>query len=428
LCVVRNGDVYLDSFEYDCDAHLDVLHALPGDGMSRPSIASTLVAIQDSTNTSMNLIEETFDHGIPTTYFNQETNIDGLNKQRERPGQSRKMVMPKGTQAQHNFFETQTVNPSAQLVQYAENLRGPIAQFASSTQPAAFGAEMPDQKTASGYAQAKSMALGQMAIVWKPFTSWYTRETTRAVKLASQGQNEIGANLSPNQPGGKPESVKILPGELVGISFTNDSDENFPETWTDKSNKFMSLLQMGGPLADQMLERSPSNWYFAKQMIGLQELTLPQEQLWEKVLSDIADMEHLPSQPDPGQMPQQTFPGIGQPPPQIPTVSPIEIDTDYLTGDDFETCFNAVKDWVNSEKGRGVSTSNPQWYQRVRLYGLQYKQQMSQQQEPQKEPPPGVTINFADLPTTGKIQAAAQRGITLTPEDIASVPVQPVGA
>jgi hypothetical protein len=430
LCIVRNGQVYLDSYEYDCDQHLDVLHAMPGDGMSRPSIGSTLMPIQDSTNTSMNLIEETFDHGIPTTYYNKETNIDGLNKQTDRPGASRKMVVPKGTTAAQNFFETAAVNPSDTLVGYAENLRGPIAQFAAGTMPAAFGAAMPDQKTASGYAQAKAMALGQMAIVWKPFTSWYTRETTRAVKLASQGENEIGANLAPARPGARPESVRILPGELSGISFTNDSDENFPETWTEKSNKFMGLLQMGGDIADDLLQKSPSNWYFAKQMIGLQELTLPQEQLWEMVLADIAEMEKEPAQPDPSQMPQQAIPGPGQQPAPAPLVSPIQIDTDYLSGDDFATCFNAVKDWLQSSKGRDVKRTNPQWYENVRLYGLQYKQQMDQIAQNNAQPPPPdlpkVQIPYDSLPVSGKIQAAAKAGIQLSPQDIASVvPAQP---
>jgi hypothetical protein len=268
-----------------------------------------------------------------------------------------------------------------------------------------------------------------MAIVWKPYTSWYTRETTRAVKLASTGKNEIAANLAPETPGSKPESVRIMPGELSGMSFTNDSDENFPETWTEKSNKFMTLLQMGGPLADEMLEKSPSNWYFAKKMIGLQELTLPQEQLWEMVLADIAEMEHEPQTPDPAQMPQQMLPGVGAPPVQVPSVSPIQIDTEYLDGEDFEVCFNAVKDWINSSKGREVKQSNLTWYQNVRLYGLQYKQQADQlKQANQPMPPPDlpkVAIPYDSLPTVGKIQAAAKAGIQLTPQDIATVPVQP---
>jgi hypothetical protein len=268
-----------------------------------------------------------------------------------------------------------------------------------------------------------------MAIVWKPYTSWNTRVMTKAVKLAAQGQNEMGATLSPDRPGAQPETVKILPGELLGMGFTNDSDENFPETWTDKSNKFMSLLQMGGPLADEMLQKSPSNWYFAKQMLGLQELTLPQESLWELVLSDIADMEHMPATPDPNQMPQQIFPGVGQTPPAPALVSPIQIDTDFLDGEDFGTCYQAVKEVINSDRGRTIKATNPTWYQNIRLYGQQYKQQMAQveqqQAQAQQLPPdlPKVAIPYDSLPTSGKIQAAMKAGIQLTPQDIASVPV-----
>jgi len=430
LCIVRNGDVFLEGHEYDCDKHLDVLHAMPGDGQSRPSIGRTLMTIQDSTNTSMNLIEETFDHGIPTTYWDEKTNIDGWNKQREMPGQSRKMTRQANQPAEDHFFETTPVQPSAQLMGYAENLRGPIAQFAAGTQPAAFGAEMPDQKTASGYAQARNMALGQMAIVWKPYTSWNTRVMTKAVKLAADGQNEIGTNLPPARPGAKPEAVKILPGELIGMSFTNDSDENFPETWTEKSNKFMQLLQMGGPTADDLLKKSPSNWYLFKEMTGLQELTIHEEGLWQKVLADIAELEHEPLTPDPAQMPQQAFPAVGQAPAPPKLVSPIPIDLDYLQGDDFQICFEAVGEWI-LKRGEEVSKSNPTWYQNVRLYGLQYKQQAAQvAQANQPVPPdlPKVAIPYDSLPLTGKIQAAAKAGIQLTPQDVASVPPPDPGA
>jgi hypothetical protein len=184
---------------------------------------------------------------------------------------------------------------------------------------------------------------------------------------------------------------------------------------------------MGGELADEMLQKSPSNWYFAKQMIGLPELTLPQEALWEIVLSDIADLENEPPTPDPTQMPQQALPGVGQPPVQAPLVSPIQIDTDYLEDDDFQTCYNAVKDWINSSKGREVKRANPVWYQNVRLYGLQYKQQadaVKQANQPVTPPDlPKVQIPYDSLPISGKIQAAGKAGIQLTPQDIASVPV-----
>lgn len=433
LCVIRNGDIYLESYEVDIDSVLDVIHALPGDGMSRGSIGQPGMALQDSANTAQNLIEETFDHGIPTTYYDTTTNIDGLNHQRESPGASRKMTRKAGEPASNFFFETTAVNPSQQLMEYVENVKGPQAQFATGQQPALFGAEMEDQKTASGYAQARTQALGQMAIVWKPYTAWFTREMTRAVRMASKGTEEIKAMLPPQRKGGKPEATKLSPSELLGLSFTNESDENFPETWTEKSNKFMSLLQMGGDIADMVLDEEPDNLYIAKQMFGLEEIVIPGEDLRNNVLADIALMENEPLTPDPTQMPQQALPAPGQPPVQPVYVSPIKIDTDWLEDKDFETGYKTVKRWRQSATGQNAKEINPAWYQNVGLYGMQYKQGMEAAQAaklPAPEPPdlPKVAIPYDSLPTSGKIQAAGKAGIQLTPQDIQSVPPQPTGA
>lgn len=421
LCVVHNGDTYLESYEYDIDAHMDVLHAMPGDGMSRPSIGSTLMPLQDSVNTGMNLSEEYFDHGIPTTYYDTRTNIDSLNKQRDMPGASRKMQVPgNGSAAASNFFfETTPVNPPQQLMTYMELLRGPLAQFVSGQQPALFGAEMQDQKTASGYAQARQMALGQMAIVWKPFTSWYARETTRAVKLASMQPGDITANLPPESPGGKPETVRIVPGELQGASFTNESDENFPETFTERGNKLMMMLQQGGELADELLQE-PDNLYLLKDVIGVEDLVIPGEDVRNNVLEDIAQMENEPPVPDPTQMPAQMLPPVGAPPPPVPMVSSIQPDFDYLDDKDIALAYKEVKRWINSPEGREAKLTNRQWYENVRLYGLQYKAKMAPPSAP--EPPPAVTINYDSLPVPGKIQAAAQHGIQLNPNDVAAMP------
>ena len=431
LCVIHTGDVYLESYECAPDTCLDVIHALPGDGMSRGSIGQPAMALQDSANTSQNLIEEIFDHGIPTTYYDTKTDIDNLNKQREMPGATRKATGLSGQPLASGFYTTTALNPSAQLLEYNQSVKGPQAQFATGQQPALFGAEMADQKTASGYAQARTMALGQMAIVWKPYTAWFSREMTRAVKMASQGTDEIKTTLPAQRKGGRPEAVRLSPTDLQGLGFTNNSDENFPETWTEKSNKFMSLVQMGGDVSDWVLKEEPDNMYLFKEMTGLEELVIPGEDLRNNVLADIASMEHEAPVPDPSQMPQQTLPAIGHPAAPPALISSIQIDPEYLEDDDYEVGWKTVKHWVQSSTGQEAKVNNPNWWQNVRLYGLQYKQGMVAAQQaaaPAPEPPdlPKVAIPYDSLPTSGKIQAAGKAGIQLTAQDIATVPPQPV--
>jgi hypothetical protein len=425
LLVVRNGDTYLESEECDVDSCLDVIHALPGDGQSRGSIGQTTVTLQDSANTAGNLIEEIFDHGLPTIYYNEKSNVDGLNNQREMPGASRKATGITGEPLSNMFYSTPAVNPSAQLMEYAENVRGPMAQFAAALPPAAFGEEMQDQKTASGYAQAKTQALGQLAIVWRPYTAWKARELTRAVKMASGGAKEIKASLPSASRSGRQENVRLNPASLQGLSFENDSDESFPESFAEKGNKFMSIMQAIGPQMSAELWQEPDNLYFAKDVWGLEELVLPGEDIRNNVLEDIAQMEHDPLQPDPTAMPSSPLPAMGAAPTPPPTVSPIAIDVQYLNTQDLNVGYAEVKRWINSAAGREARTANPQWFQNVGLYGMQYKNAIPAPPGPPPEPPPNVTINYADLPTTGKIQAAGQHGIQISPQDVASVPAKP---
>lgn len=431
LCLIHSGDLYLESYECDPDTILDAIHALPGDGQARGSIGQPMMPLQDSVNTGQNLIEEMFDHGIPTTYYDTRTDIDGLNKQREMPGASRKATGITGQSLESAFFQTEAIQPSQALMEYVQDVKGPQSQFATGQQPALFGGDMTDQKTASGYSQARTMALGQMAIVWKPYTAWFARENTRAVKLASKRTDEIKTTLPAQRKGGKPESVRLAPSDLQGMSFTNDSDENFPETWTEKSNKFMTCMQ--DPDMKQIIMSEPDNLYLAKDMLGLSDLVIPGEDLRNNVLSDISQMEHEAPQPDPAQMPETPLPPMGAPPAPPQMVSSIQIDAEYLEPADFETGWKTVKHWVQSSAGQEAKVTNPNWFKNVRLYGLQYKQGMIAAQQaamPHPEPPdlPKVLIPYDSLPTSGKVQAAGKAGIQLNPADVQAVPVAPPGA
>lgn len=414
LCVVHTGSVYLESYECDIDAELDVIHALPGDGQSRGSIGQTTFAIQDSVNSAQNLIEDTFDHGIPTIYYDKATNINELNKQRAQPGDSRIMVRNKDEPAANHFYSTPVTQPSAQLMQYAENLRGPQAQFASALPPAAFGQEMEDQKTASGYAQARTQALGQLAIVWKPFTAWKTRELTRAIRMAARQQDDIQGTVPSDRPGGRPTSMRIAPTDLQGISFTNESDENFPETWTERSNKLMQLIQLGGPIADVILDKEPSNFYMLKQLWGLEDLAIPTETVMELVLEEIAAMENERRLPDPSQMPEQMLPIPGQPPPVPQLISSRQIDHDIMEPEDWDTAYKVCKHWLLTT-GREMQEGNAEWVANVRAYALQYKQardEAAQANAPKPDTKPmSLAGNFKDLPPEAQAAALQRDGL-----------------
>lgn len=423
-CIVRNGDLYLESYPFTVLDRVDVIYAIPTDGANGPAIVQPLMTVQDSVNTGMNLIEETIDHGIPTTYYAQETDIDTLNATRNIPGGSRVMQLTSGLTAEEHFYSTPVLSPSAALMEYVSAMRGEFAQFVTGLPPVIQGFGDSDQKTASGQAQLRQMALGQMAIVWKPFTAWYTREMNRCVALASGKTGDITATLDPATKGGQRRNVKIKPSELKGFKFTNASDDNFPETYTERRNAFMSIMQDGDTKAWVM--QSPDNLYLAKQYIGLPDLVIPGEESRNKQLQEIAEMRDEKPIVDPAKMPQQPFPQLGQPPVQItPDMLTSSIPVVKYDNDDIEEaeCLR----WINSPEGQEAKRVRPDWYQNVCLHCDLHTAQKQQKAAamappPVPPPPPGLAISLKDLAGNERTQALAQRNIQADPT--APAPVQ----
>lgn len=396
VMIVRSGDTYLAAQPYVISSCCDVIHALKADGMNRPAIGSPLMDVQDSVNTSGNLIEEMFDYGIQVTYWDQETNIDTLNAAHLAPGASRKMARKSDTAAEDHFFVTPTQQPSAQLLNYSERMSGQFAQFVTGQQPALFGQASQDQKTASGFAQMRDMALGQMAIVWKPFTSWYVREMTRACKLASTRTDDIASVLEPTTAWGKRRPVRIAPAELKGMKYTNASDDNFPQSYTDKRNVFMGLMQ--DPDTKQWLMQSPDNLYLAKQLIGLPELVVPGEDPRNKQLQEIAEMRDsggpVPVMPAGSPM----LPPVGRPPVKYPDPSvQWKSSVDVSKYDVDETEYQECLRWINSGEGQDAKRAQPLWYADVCLHTDEHEAQMKQKAAANapapEEKPPSINVS-----------------------------------
>ena len=428
-CIVRNGDTYLESFPYEIDKHVDVIYAIPSDGSNRPAIVQPLMPVQDSVNTGMNLIEETIDHGIPTTYWDKETQIDTLNQSRNIPGGSRRMVRKSDVSAANHFYTTPELKPSPELLGYVQQMRGDFAQFVTGLPPAIQGFGDDNQKTASGYAQMRQMALGQMAIVWKPFTSWYTRTQTRCVRLAAESTAPIGATLEPLTPGGKKRDVRIQPSELKGFKFTNASDENFPETYTERRNAFMSIMQDADTKV--WIMQSPDNLYLAKQYIGLPDLTIPGEDSRNKQLQEIAEMESnggpVPKTAD-GMAP---LPGIGEPPikypdPRVQWVSSVPVDKRDNDQIEFEECLR----WINSSQGQEAKRVKPLWYADVMLHCDEQEAQMQQKAQANapapEEKPPSISVSVPLDKFSPEIQAQVfeKFGIQVTQPPVAPETIQ----
>jgi hypothetical protein len=257
------ADTYLESRNESMDDHLKVMFALPGDGSNRTALGDPEISVQEEFNDGVNLAIETFKYGVPATWVDQEQiDLDAVQEQASQPGNHLPMKRAPNEALSNNFFQEQPAAPPGDLVAFLENLQGPLSQFLTGQQPALFGGEMNDNKTASGYSMARDQAMGLMTLVWVPYKKFRADIVLDAVKCAARArQNDIVESVAKEGKPQERETLTISVDDLKGgIVASPDTDENFPESWTQKSNKFMGLLSeaAANPVMGAVLQHSRS--------------------------------------------------------------------------------------------------------------------------------------------------------------------------
>ena len=102
-----------------------------------------------------------------------------------------------------------------------------------------------------------------------------------------------------------------------------------------------------------------------------------------------------------------------------PTV-PIDPVWDY-----HQEHFQTIKDWLASQdRFDEEAKGNFPGIENVKLHGEAHKQAIDAAQQPPQGKPPSVSINFADLPPDGQLQAAKEAGISLNPQGVIMQEIQ----
>lgn len=396
--VVFAGGQYCESRNESMDDHLTVMHALPGDGQARPSLGSSEVPIQESFNEGMNLIEDYMRYGIPQKWVDQESvDIDAIQEQESAPGGYFPMSRKNGEPVGDHFWQEDPATMSPELPNWVQTLQGDLSQFITGQFPAVFGGEMSGAggETAKGYQIAQAAAMGITGLTWMPFKQFYARTMLQAVRCAAVNRTADSVSATVQGKRGT-EVVTVQIEDLKGnLLCFPDSDENFPESWTQKSNRYLALLGSPAAVAFMPILQHPDNLALAKDLIGLEDLVVPQQDSRDKQLEEIEQMLKEPPVPNVqalqmhAQITQMALQKTGQaPPPPDPNVamqSSVEIDPIF---DDHAAEFATLKEWVNSPDGQKAKQENPEGFQNVRLHGLAHFKQMAQQAAPPPPPPP----------------------------------------
>ena len=366
------GDIFAEAIPGSMDDELRVFHATAGDGQNRNGLGDWLVPVQETFNNLMNMSQEYYEYGIPEEFCDQTIwDIDSEQDRKAQPGGRQTVVRPTGTPLDDCFHESATSQPPESLMLFMRYLQSELAQFLSGQQAAIYGESDKHNETAKGIALLRNQALGLVGLIWMPFTQGWAEVVHQAVKATSNAQVGKLSTLVPVQGRkGSTEQVDIDTEDLKGnILSTPETDENFPESWTEKSNKLMGLLsdsEKNPALASIM--QLPANQQLLKMAFGLDELEVPGQASNDKQLAEIDDLLLTGPTMDP-----QTY----QPSSTLP------IDPDF---DDSAAEFEAGKRWMNDpEQGQKIKRENPSGFMNVRLHLLLHKQVVDQAQAQQQQ-------------------------------------------
>jgi len=465
LYVTFAGEVFCEGRNASMDDHLAITFADAGDGVHRPGLGTPLIAPQKILNTCAELAYEYFVHGVPMTYMDDEMfDTEAIGDQENLVGGIRPFEA-NGSQINGYFwFREDPVPFPEQLVGFTQWLMEGVAQLMSGAYPALFGGDTGANDTGTGIKIARDQALGRLGLPWrniKETTSCVMRQNVQLLAENREGLIKLG---------GDDKSVVNVADLKGNFLCYPDTDENIPETWTEKSNRFAMIITDAAtnPFFQTLLD-SVSNLKLVQQMSGFKELHIPQLVSYEEQLGEIAILfkggpvpnpevveleqamaqmsQHIqefseaapapPAQVDPmtGQpMPPQVNPQLAQMTAQLkqmaaqaqelpPLVSSYPIsDTD---DDDVHalTCLEILR----SPKGRAMkngTADDQKHYANLKLHWQEHeasKAKKAAANQPKALPPkpPSLSANVKDLPPKEAAMVLTLAGVPSSAADFA---------
>ena len=397
---VDNG-TYTGCRDANMDDEWAVENIMEGDGSFRNAEGTCLVSVQERTNDIINMTQDMYEKGQPAGHFNEKIwDIDKMNKQGSMPAAKYGVNMsdaelPPGTNLASQAFFEPAATVSADQLEYLKELMTDIPERLTGISAILWGSDTSGDKSGKALSIQQAAAMGLIGQPFKVLRRLYARMMEQAVRCAARNRKDDFAMGIPDM-NGQVETVQVRIEQLSGkVRCYPIADENYPDDFISKRNMYMQLLQEAA--ADPVMKAilaAPENQMFAKRVLGLEELTIPDAQSWAKQMVEINFMLQMP--PKPAQLqPPQEVPNPAAPeiietiqPPPIPPRSSLPIDADY---DNHAAELLTLTIWVNSPKGQKAKKSDPVGFQNVRLHGLEHKTELMKAMAAQAPPPAPAT-------------------------------------
>lgn len=357
------ADQFAEARNENMDDHWTVMNVMPGDGQNRPAIGTALVSIQERYNTLNNLVVENIEFGVPPIYADDSVlDFDAIEDTTAEPGSHYPVTPPPTGRVRDAFFQPQPTPLASETYRYIQDLAGPMGQFQVGAFPSLMGGSAQNIDTASGYAMSRDQALGRQGIFWRAIKTFWDSCMVKGVEVYRDNRSE-DVEIPLRALGEEFDSRLIRLDDLQGnVVAYSETEEQFPELWTQKRRTLMELLAVESEEIQQVLQH-PENMKMLKDLVGLEDLEIPGETSRNKQWREIIQLLE--------EMPIETEEGFE---------SSVEIDMFDL----HEIELGVLSTWINSPEGQKAKTANPLGYLNVRAHAIQHQEAIQMLQEEQE--------------------------------------------
>ena len=434
------GEVFASAKNESLDDAWTIGHAYSGDGQNRNAMGTSTMPIQKRLNNWLDLMNDFFVRAIPKKWMDAKTfNVQSLRGQTNVPGDIGSFKWKPGVPVAELIFVEPPVIPPQSLADFIKEYSGPLAELLSGAYPALAGGDVGTADSGVAIATQRDSALGRLAPTWHTLKNCEAESTRQLVQWGAKCRDK---SINEHIPGG--EVVRLEINDLKGnIQCYPESDENFPETWTQKKNAVTTLFADASknPQLGEVIFNA-ANVEFFQNVQGLRDLYVPivaarnkqlgeiqlllagmpvPNEAYEKAKQQIESMKSMGVDPAVLQQAEQQ---LAQTIPQETSSIPIdEMVEDNQT--EADTCWQMLM----SPQGRKEKLTNPQGYMNLRLHYLEHKaaaEKSAAQKAQGIGKPPSMSVSYKDVVQSDPAAAAQmlqKDGITPTAGATTPAPV-----
>lgn len=286
-CAIFVNDIFARAYDESLDDCWSLsfnpldswIHGIP--------MGRAILDVQDAFNETKNLSLQKHQFGISETFVDSSViDEEAYRQQMAGPGYVTFATGKPGQSLQDAFFQTKTAAMNEEDLNLQQTLNSD-AQFLVGAVPSIFGgANVTGSKTASEYNQSRNFALQRLSNHWTNMRFLWSDTMAKACRLFATKILEDEKFVRKN--GNSFETVWIRKAELTGKigNVEPDASEQFPLTWAQKRDLFMSLIQLQNPVIGQIMMH-PNNAQNTKDALGVPEYYIPGEEDRSKQLIEL---------------------------------------------------------------------------------------------------------------------------------------------